>query len=94
VRRKDKRGKTKVPITPRSESDYGRIAINQLMASMEKGDPVMIFARQKKEMQQFLQINPGLKSRIKTSHFDFRDYSVNELGEIMRNQILSKRILL
>ena len=74
-------------LTPRTESDYGRIVINQLMASMEKGDPVMIFAGYKMEMQQFLQVNPGLKSRIKY-HFDFPDYSVNELGVIMRNQII------
>lgn len=41
-------------LTPRSTSeDYGRIAINQLMAVMEKGDPVMIFAGYPAEMKEF-----------------------------------------
>jgi hypothetical protein len=38
-------------LTPRRDNvDYGRIAINQLMASMEKGDPVMTFAGYPKDM--------------------------------------------
>ena len=74
-------------LTPRSESvDYGQIAINQLMAAMEKGDPVMIFAGYPKEMSEFLKANPGLNSRIKYK-FDFTDYSVAELGEILSNSV-------
>mgnify|MGYP002260306694 FL=1 len=42
-------------LTPRSSNvDYGRIAINQLMAAMEKGDPVMFFAGYPNEMKEFL----------------------------------------
>ena len=53
-------------LTPRSSGmDYGRIAINQLMAAMEKGDLVMIFAGYPAEMKDFLNSNPELKSRIK-----------------------------
>ena len=53
-------------LTPRSSNaDYGLIAINQLMAAMEKGDPVMIFAGYPNEMKEFLKSNPGLDSRIK-----------------------------
>lgn len=74
-------------LTPRSETvDYGRIAINQLMAAMEKGDPVMIFAGYPKEMSEFVKANPGLNSRIKYK-FDFNDYSVPELGEILNNSV-------
>ena len=52
-------------LTPRSSGiDYGRIAINQLMAAMEKGDLVMIFAGYPAEMKDFLNSNPELKSRI------------------------------
>ena len=73
-------------LTPRSESDYGRIAINQLMSAMEKGDPVMIFAGYKNEMSSFVKVNPGLKSRIRY-YFDFPDYSLEELEQIMLNKI-------
>ena len=66
--------------------DYGRIAINQLMAAMEKGDPVMIFAGYPAEMKDFLNSNPGLKSRIKYK-FNFPDYSVSELATILENGI-------
>ena len=53
-------------LTPRSDGvDYGRIAINQLMASMGKGNPVMIFAGYPAQMKDFLKANPGLASRIK-----------------------------
>ena len=48
-----------------SNVDYGRIPINQLMAAMEKGDPVMIFAGYPNEMKKFLKSNPGLDSPIK-----------------------------
>ena len=74
-------------LTPRSSNvDYGRIAINQLMAAMEKGDPVMIFAGYPNEMKEFLKSNPGLDSRIKYK-FTFPDYSVQELATILDNGI-------
>lgn len=74
-------------LTPRSSStDYGRIAINQLMAAMEKGDPVMIFAGYPAEMKEFMKSNPGLNSRIKYK-FHFPDYSVQEMATILENGI-------
>ena len=75
------------PLTPRSSgTDYGRIAINQLMAAMQKGDAVMIFAGYPAKMTDFLNSNPGLKSRIKYK-FNFPDYSVSELATIFENGI-------
>ena len=74
-------------LTPRSTGvDYGRIAINQLMAVMEKGDPVMIFAGYPAEMKEFLSVNPGLTSRIKYK-FTFPNYSVQEMATILENGI-------
>ena len=74
-------------LTPRSTGvDYGRIAINQLMAVMEKGDPVMIFAGYPAEMKEFLSANPGLTSRIKYK-FTFPNYSVQEMATILENGI-------
>ena len=61
--------------------DFGREAIEELMAVMEQGDPIMIFAGYPKQMEKFLDVNPGLRSRIYRK-FVFPDYSVTELGEI------------
>jgi len=48
--------------TPRSTGvDYGRTAINQLIAVIEKGDPVMIFASYPAEMKEFCRAHPGFK---------------------------------
>ena len=44
--------------------DFGREAIEELMAVMEDGDPVMIFAGYEDKMEKFLNVNPGLRSRI------------------------------
>lgn len=74
-------------LTPRSTGvDYGWIAIKQLMAVMEKGDPVMIFAGYPTEMKEFVSANPGLSSRIKYK-FTFPNYSIQELATILENGI-------
>lgn len=64
-----------------SGKDFGREAIEELMAVMEGGDPVMIFAGYEKKMEEFLDVNPGLRSRIYRK-FVFADYSTEELDEI------------
>lgn len=61
--------------------DFGREAIEELMAVMEDGDPVMIFAGYADKMEKFLNVNPGLRSRI-YRNFVFPDYSTEELNEI------------
>ena len=76
--------------------DFGREAIEELMALMEDGDPIMIFARYEKEMDKFVDINPRLR-------FVFPHYSTNELQQIFYlkasemgfkiNKIHIKRIL-
>ena len=48
------------------------------MAVMKDGDPIVIFAGYEKEMDKFLNVNPGLRSRIYRK-FVFQDYSTNEL---------------
>ena len=74
-------------LTPRSTGmDYGQIAINRLMAVMEKGDPVMIFAGYPAKIKEFLSANPGLTSRIKYK-FTFPNYSVQEMATILENGI-------
>lgn len=48
---------------------------------MKDGDPVMTFAGYEKEMDKFLNVNPGLRSRIYRK-FVFPDYSTVELQQI------------
>lgn len=68
-------------LIPTAGKDFGREAIEELMAVMEEGDPVMIFAGYEKQMERFLNVNPGLRSRIYRK-FVFPDYTAEELGEI------------
>ena len=65
--------------------DFGREAIEELMAVMEDGDPVMIFAGYEDKMEKFLNVNPGLRSRIYRK-FTFLDYSTDELGEMFSSK--------
>ena len=62
---------------------YGDEAINTIVAEMENNreDMVVIFAGYPKEMEAFLERNPGLRSRI-AFHVPFEDYSVEELFDI------------
>lgn len=62
--------------------DFDREAIEELMAVMEDGDPVMIFAGYEKEMDKFLDVSPGLRSRIYRK-FIFPNYSTDELQQII-----------
>lgn len=64
-------------------ADYGKEAIETVLKQMEdrRNEFVVIAAGYTKEMQQFLEYNPGLKSRFdKTYHFE--DYTAPELLQI------------
>lgn len=65
--------------------DYGQEAIAILLKMMEdhKDDLVVIVAGYKTEMKDFIDANPGLKSRF-TTYIDFPDYKENELTEIFK----------
>lgn len=66
-----------------SERDFGREAAAALLAGMEeyRNDLIVIAAGYGREMQRFLDINPGLKSRFKTV-IDFQDYDARQLNQI------------
>lgn len=71
-----------------SGKDYGKEAIATLIKAMEdhSDDLVVIFAGYKREMEEFLSMNPGIASRI-GYHFHFPDYSSEELTEIFELSI-------
>jgi len=62
---------------------YGDEAINTIVQEMENNreDTIVIFAGYKQEMEDFLNRNPGLQSRI-AFHVPFEDYSEEELYQI------------
>ncbi|HEX6371039.1 MAG TPA: AAA family ATPase [Longimicrobium sp.] len=70
-------------LTPTSGVDYGHEAIATLVKAMEdhRDDFAVIVAGYGDEMQEFIESNPGLRSRFKT-YIDFPDYDSGELSEI------------
>lgn len=73
------------------EKDFGKEAIDALVKGMEdyKDKFILILAGYKDEMDHFISINPGLKSRIPI-HMDFPDYDLEELISIAES-IVDKR---
>ena len=65
------------------EKDFGKEAIDTLVKAMEdkKDQLVLILAGYRREMEIFLQANPGLRSRFPI-HIDFPDYKTSELLQI------------
>lgn len=73
------------------EKDFGKEAIDTLVKNMEeyKDNLILILAGYKQEMDWFLSINPGLRSRFPI-HIDFPDYTIDELLKIA-DLMLEKR---
>ena len=71
-----------------AQYDFGAEAIATLIKAMEdhKGEFVVIFAGDKKEMKDFVDSNPGIASRIGYT-FDFPDYNDSELESILYKKI-------
>lgn len=70
-------------------NDYGKHVIEQLLTVMEerKADTVFIFAGYENEMQNFVDSNPGIQSRIGFT-FHFHDYSRDELVEMFHRKCM------
>ncbi len=64
-------------------NSFGDEAINTIVQEMEnnRDDLIVIFAGYPKEMERFLNKNPGLRSRI-SQHIHFENYSAEELYSI------------
>ena len=68
-------------LAPRDSNDFGAEAVDELMSVMDRGDPVMIFAGYRAEMQRFLDLNHGFRRRVRRT-FDFVDYTPIQLAQI------------
>jgi len=73
-------------LTPRSDNDYGAEAIAELLTQMEnhRDELIVIAAGYPKQMDEFLDANPGMRSRF-ANRVDFPDYSNDELSRIFRS---------
>ena len=77
------------------KGSFGDEAINTIVQEMEnhREDTVVIFAGYPKEMQEFLERNPGMSSRI-AFHIGFDDYTTEELCDITKLMITKKKMTL
>ena len=67
-----------------SNNNYGEEAINEIIVCLENHpETVVIFAGYPDKMEEFLESNPGLRSRI-PYRVVFEDYTVEELVEISK----------
>jgi SpoVK/Ycf46/Vps4 family AAA+-type ATPase len=75
--------------------DFGREVVEILVKEMSNGagDIAVIVAGYPKEMRQFIDSNPGLRSRFK-HFFEFNDYLPQELAEIAEFSSHDKGIIL
>ena len=65
---------------------FGNEAITVILKEMEKNKTMFIFAGYKKEMEDFIKMNSGLKSRVNT-YVQFDDYSEKELLTMFMNRL-------
>ncbi len=70
--------------SPGGSNDFGREAIDTLVAAMEnmRDDLIVIVAGYQEPMKKFIDANEGLKSRFMT-YINFEDYNVMQLGQIL-----------
>lgn len=75
------------------QSGYGKEAVAVILKHMEdeRDNTVVIFAGYKDDMEEFLTMNDGLKSRI-NRYIDFKNYSTKELTDILILLLKKKKL--
>lgn len=71
------------------QNDFGREAVDTILKYIEdhREDIMVIFAGYTDKMQNFINMNPGLRSRV-PNVFDFEDYTPTEIAEIGYRHLL------
>ena len=74
------------------EKDFGKEAIDCMVKAMEdkKDEFILILAGYQEEMENFIQTNPGLRSRFPI-HMNFTDYNQPELMNIAEQMCLKRQ---
>lgn len=71
--------------------EFADEALVEILKEMEKRETVFIFAGYTDEMNNFINMNPGFKSRV-SNYMQFDDYSVEELMEIFMYKITKSKL--
>lgn len=77
------------------EKDFGKEAIDTMVKAMEdyRNEFILILAGYQREMDHFLELNPGLPSRFPI-YLHFADFTIDELMMIAEKMIESRQYLL
>lgn len=75
------------------ENGFGKEAVATILKHMEdeRDNTIVIFAGYKNDMETFLNMNDGLKSRI-NRYIDFKNYDCKELTEILMSYLKKKKL--
>ena len=65
---------------------YAGEALTEILKELEKNETIFIFAGYKDEMTNFMQMNPGLTSRI-GYYLEYKDYTKEQLYEIFKSKV-------
>ena len=79
----------------KGESDFGQEAVDTILKAMEdhRDDFIVIVAGYPDLMKEFINSNPGLKSRF-NQYIDFEDYTPEQLRDIFRLQCSGQNLVL
>ena len=65
---------------------YASEAIVEIIKEMEKKQTIFIFAGYTKEMDSFIKLNPGIRSRT-GYYIEYKEYTIEELVEIFKHKL-------
>jgi Cdc6-like AAA superfamily ATPase len=79
----------------KGEGDFGQEAVDTLLKAMEdhRKDLIVIVAGYTDLMDEFLESNPGLRSRF-SNFISFEDYTAEELMEILKSNLSTQEYTL